>query len=163
MSRAPNAEAALPAVTTDVGQAIHDVLETGCAMLAGRLDGKRLTRARDAVHRAAAEDLAVGRSRDFALDYGTGNVRVWNVLARDPLFAELVQDAAALEILQALLGWPALLGNLSANITGPGAEGGALHADQLFVPEPWPAEPQGLNLAWCLDDFTAENGGTRLV
>jgi ectoine hydroxylase-related dioxygenase (phytanoyl-CoA dioxygenase family) len=146
-----------------VGQAIHDVLETGCALLAGRLDGKRLAQARDAVHRAAAEDLAVGRSRDFALDYGTGNVRVWNVLARDPLFAELVQDAAALEILQALLGWPALLGNLSANITGPGAEGGALHADQLFVPEPWPAEPQGLNLAWCLDDFTAENGGTRLV
>ncbi len=38
-----------------------------------------------------------------------------------------------------------------------------LHADQIFVPEPWPAAPQGVNVAWCLDEFTAQNGGTRVV
>ena len=38
-----------------------------------------------------------------------------------------------------------------------------IHADQIFVPEPWPAEPQGFNVAWCLDDFTEENGATRIV
>lgn len=38
-----------------------------------------------------------------------------------------------------------------------------LHADQVFVPEPWPPEPQGMNFAWLLDDFTAENGDTEVV
>ena len=38
-----------------------------------------------------------------------------------------------------------------------------LHADQIFVPEPWAREPQGLNVAWCLDDFTEANGATRFV
>jgi hypothetical protein len=163
LSTASTEIVALPAPTTDVQQAVDDVRRTGCALLTGRLAGDRLARARDAVHRAAADDRAAGRSSDFALDYGAGNVRVWNMLVRDPVFAELVQDDDALAILEALIGWPALLGNLSANITGPGAEGGALHADQIFVPEPWPAEPQGLNLAWCLDDFTAANGATRIV
>jgi ectoine hydroxylase-related dioxygenase (phytanoyl-CoA dioxygenase family) len=38
-----------------------------------------------------------------------------------------------------------------------------LHADQIFVPEPWAEEPQGLNVAWCLDDFTEANGATRIA
>jgi ectoine hydroxylase-related dioxygenase (phytanoyl-CoA dioxygenase family) len=38
-----------------------------------------------------------------------------------------------------------------------------LHADQIFVPTPWPAEPQGANAAWCVDDFTADNGATCFV
>jgi len=38
-----------------------------------------------------------------------------------------------------------------------------LHADQIFVPQPWPTDPQGFNVAWCLDDFTEENGATRMV
>ncbi|NJN53017.1 MAG: hypothetical protein HC809_15880 [Gammaproteobacteria bacterium] len=29
-------------------------------------------------------------------------------------------------------------------------------------PEPWPAKPQGINVAWCLDDFTADNGATEV-
>jgi ectoine hydroxylase-related dioxygenase (phytanoyl-CoA dioxygenase family) len=57
-----------------------------------------------------------------------------------------------------------LLGNLSANIATPGGAGGLLHADQVFVTEPWPAhEPQGVNVAWCLDEFTEDNGATRFV
>jgi len=64
---------------------------------------------------------------------------------------------------KAVLGWPALLGNISANITGPGGGEMVLHADQIFVPEPWASEPQGLNVAWCLDDFTEANGATRFA
>jgi len=61
------------------------------------------------------------------------------------------------------IGWPALLGNISANITGPGGGEMVLHADQIFVPTPWPAEPQGANAAWCVDDFTADNGPTEII
>lgn len=153
----------LPSCTADPERALDDLARTGCALVSGVLDDARLARARRAIEEACDEDRRLGRNSDFALDYGEGNVRVWNVLARDPVFAELVQEPVAMALLEAVIGWPALLGNLSANITEPGAEGGALHADQIFVPEPWPAEPQGMNIAWCIDDFTADNGATRIV
>jgi len=126
------------------------------------LTGAQLERARDALYRAAADDRARGREQKFGLDYvddGT-NQRVWNLLSRDPVFADLVEHSLALELVRAVIGWPALLGNISANITGPGGGEMVLHADQIFVPEPWPAEPQGVNVAWCLDDFTETNGAT---
>ncbi len=31
------------------------------------------------------------------------------------------------------------------------------------MPKPWPTEPQGMNFAWLLDEFTADNGATEVV
>lgn len=57
---------------------------------------------------------------------------------------------------------PALLSNISANITGAGGGEMVLHADQLYMPQPW-SGVQGVNVAWFLDDFTEENGATCVV
>ena len=154
----------LPMITRNVSQAIEDVREYGLALLGDQISAEQLAQARTAVYQGAEEDKRLGRQADaFGLDYGQGNVRVWNVLNRHKVFAELVEHPAALELLRSFLGWPALLGNLSANIAEPGSDGGALHADQIFVPKPWPPEPQGFNCAWLLDDFTADNGATEVV
>jgi ectoine hydroxylase-related dioxygenase (phytanoyl-CoA dioxygenase family) len=91
------------------------------------------------------------------------NIRVWNLLNRDPVFSDIAEHPLALSLVRAVIGWPALLSNISGNITAPGAARGVLHADQIFVPEPWSSEPQGINVAWCIDDFTAENGATEVV
>ena len=99
----------------------------------------------------------------YLIDYGTGNVRVWNLLNRGSVFVELVQHPLVLELLEEVLGPRALLSGISANIVEPGSEGGALHADQGGYPPPWPTEPQGLNFTWLLDDFTADNGATEMV
>lgn len=157
--------AALPAPTTNFEQGMKDLADFGMAIIPDMLDADKLVRTRDALYRAAASDRARGREQAFLLDSADegANQRVWNVLSRDPLFEDLAFDTMAVEFVKAMLGWPALLGNLSANITGPGGGDMALHADQVFVPEPWPAKPQGLNVAWCLDDFTEENGATRFV
>ena len=161
-ARSP-APAALPAPTADLEQARRDILDYGVAIVPDVLSGETLKRARDALYRAADDDRARGREQKFGLDYGHDetNRRVWNVLSRDPVFEDLVQHPAALQLVKSVLGWPCLLGNISANITGPGGGEMVLHADQIFVPEPWPAEPQGANVAWCLDDFTEANGATR--
>jgi ectoine hydroxylase-related dioxygenase (phytanoyl-CoA dioxygenase family) len=155
----------LPAATDDLDQAEADLALHGICLVTGVLSPQTLADARDALYRAAAQDTRRGaRQHGFGLDHGDGNHRVWNVLSRDPVFVELAEHPAALRLVRATIGWPALLGNLSANITLPGAEGGLLHADQVFVPEPWPPHaPQGCNVAWCLDDFTADNGATRFV
>jgi ectoine hydroxylase-related dioxygenase (phytanoyl-CoA dioxygenase family) len=91
------------------------------------------------------------------------NQRVWNLLNRDSVFSDLAEHPVAMRLVRETLGWPALLSNISGNITEPGGSQGMLHADQVFVPEPWPAQPQGINVAWCIDDFTRENGASEVV
>lgn len=155
----------LPAPTTDMQQGLRNIAEYGFTIMPAVLTGERLKATRDALYRAADSDRSRGREQKFSLDYeaDSSNQRVWNVLSRDPLFEDLAFHPLAIDYVKAVLGWPALLGNLSANITGPGGGEMLLHADQIFVPEPWSSEPQGLNIAWCLDDFTDANGATRFV
>ncbi|HEY5646214.1 MAG TPA: phytanoyl-CoA dioxygenase family protein [Pseudomonadales bacterium] len=154
----------LPAITREPEQALDDLSNHGLCLLGGVLDPETLARARKALYKAAADDRSQHREiKGFALDQNDHNQRVWNLLNRDPVFTSLAEHPIALELVRETLGWPALLSNISGNITEPGAAPGVLHADQVFVPEPWPARPQGLNVAWCIDDFTAENGATEVV
>jgi ectoine hydroxylase-related dioxygenase (phytanoyl-CoA dioxygenase family) len=156
---------ALPTPTQSLEQGLKDIRAFGLAIVPDVLTGEALERTREALYRAAESDRARGREAKFALDYAHDdtNQRVWNVLSRDPLFEDMAFHAAAVDFVRGVLGWPALLGNISANITGPGGGEMVLHADQIFVPEPWPSQPQGLNVAWCLDDFTEANGATRFA
>jgi ectoine hydroxylase-related dioxygenase (phytanoyl-CoA dioxygenase family) len=154
-----------PNPTSDLGQATADIKVHGYCIIPDVLSGSALARVRNALYRAAEEDRARGREQKFRLDYAHDetNQRVWNLLSRDPVFSDLVEHPVSLEMVKFVIGWPALLGNISANITGPGGGEMVLHADQIFIPEPWPAEPQGVNVAWCVDDFTDETGATRIV
>jgi ectoine hydroxylase-related dioxygenase (phytanoyl-CoA dioxygenase family) len=162
---APMTAQPLPPPARDVEEGLDHIRDFGVCIIADVLSGAALERARNALYRAAAEDRTRGRERKFSLDYGHDetNQRVWNCLARDPAFEDMAEHPIALAFVKRVLGWPALLGNISANITGPGGGEMVLHADQIFVPEPWSSEPQGLNVAWCLDDFTEANGATRMV
>lgn len=158
--------ARVPAPAADVTQALRDVEQHGLAILPGVLAGEKLKRVRDALYHAAESDYSRGRAQK--LDYidnpnDTTNRRVANILSRDPLFEDLASHPVAVQVVKELLGWPALLNNMSANILGPGGGESVLHADQMAVPEPWPAQPQGVNIFWCIDDFTDANGGTRVV
>lgn len=144
-------------------QAIKDLKEYGIAILSEMLTGDKLREARDAVYAGPADDEKNGRTpNEFPLDYGTGNVRVWNLLNRGSVFAELVQHPLVLELVEAIIGPQALLGNFSANIAEPGSEGGAMHPDQGGYPAPW-LTPEGINFAWLLDDYTEDNGATEFV
>jgi ectoine hydroxylase-related dioxygenase (phytanoyl-CoA dioxygenase family) len=153
---------AVPPPTRDLDQGLRNIADYGLTIVPGVLQGDVLKRSREALYRAAESDRTRGREQKFGLDYAHDdtNQRVWNVLSRDPVFEDMAFHETAVAYVKAVLGWPALLGNISANITGPGGGEMVLHADQIFVPEPWAAEPQGLNVAWCLDDFTEANGAT---
>ena len=151
-------------VADNIDEARAHLREFGIAVMPRQLTGTALKQARQLTYAGAQDDLRLGRrTDDFALDYGDANIRVWNILNRGPVFAELVQRPLVIDLLTEFLGWPALLGNISANIAEPGNDGGAFHQDQIFIPKPWPDTPQGLNFAWLLDDFTADNGATEVV
>jgi ectoine hydroxylase-related dioxygenase (phytanoyl-CoA dioxygenase family) len=146
--------------TGDIDRAFADLREHGACILEGALDAATLAEVRTALYRAADGDVRYGLRRDYA--YGRDdhvNQRVWNLPSRDPVFCELVEHPAALRFVREILGWPALLSSMSANITAGGGTSMLLHADQGYMPEPW-SGPQGINVAWCVDDFSRENGAT---
>jgi ectoine hydroxylase-related dioxygenase (phytanoyl-CoA dioxygenase family) len=154
----------VPKPTRDLAQAEKDLRDTGVCLLEQALSLEQLERVRQALYRAAEDDRARGREKKFNFDYAhdDSNQRVWNLLSRDPVFSDLVEHPAALHLLRTFLGWPLLLSNISANITGPGGGEMVLHADQIYMPEPW-SGIQGINVGWCVDRFADENGATRIV
>lgn len=146
--------------TRDLERALNDLKTYGACVVLNALDEGRLKEVHTALYRAAEADRQYG----WGQDYGHGgddhiNQRVWNLPSRDPVFCALAEHPTAMHFVQKLLGWPALLSSMSANITSGGGASMVLHADQGYMPGPW-TRPHGVNVAWCVDEFTATNGAT---
>lgn len=156
---------ALPNPTRDLDQAERDLEEAGVCLVSGLLEPSVLARARESLYYEADQDRRRGMVERFVSDRPDDhtNQRVWNLLSRDPVFCDLAQNEAALRFVRKYIGWPALLSQFAANITGPGGGEMILHTDQNLFPQPWPEQLQTVNAIWCLDDFTEENGATQVV
>lgn len=153
----------LPDATSDLDTAERDLKEHGICLITGLLTKEQVDDMRRILMRTVESDYKKPANERFLLDNSDLNRRVWNLLSLDPVFSDLVTHPAVLRLVKSTLGWPALLGNISANVALPGASAGVLHADQVFVDEPWPNLPQGCNAAWIIDDYTDESGATRFV
>jgi hypothetical protein len=149
---------------TEVPIAAREALaRDGFCVIEGVLPSAELDRYHDALHRLARFDREADWAGRYAFDQAANaNQRIWNLISRDPLFCRLVEHPLALAFLQETIGWPALLSGSSANVVNRHGAEEVLHADQSYMPEPW-AAPHGINIAWCLDPFTAENGATGVV
>lgn len=155
--------AKLPEATHDLDQALADLATHGLAIVADAMSAPLLVEVGTALSRAAESD----RVRNWQRHYDIGsddliNQRVWNLPSRDPVFCDLAEHPLALHFVREVLGWPALLSSMSANITGKGGASMFTHCDQCYMPSPWP-RPLVVNVAWCVDDFTRENGATCVV
>lgn len=91
--------------------------------------------------------------------------RIWNLLAKCDAAASLVEHPSVLELARAVLGRDCVLSDCSATSIGSQTSGGAWHVDVPLgqLAEPLPDFPLTTQSAWMLDDFTAENGATRVV
>ena len=90
------------------------------------------------------------------------NQRVWMLVNKGRVFRDLMLHPIIDALIGHLLGPDFLLSSLTANIAHTGGERMMLHTDQGYVGF-WTPVPVVANIAWMLDDFTAANGGTRLV
>lgn len=153
----------LPVSETALAGALRDLRAQGFCVIEGALGADELHSYRDTLFRIAAFDRVSGWQQLYAYDNsGNANHRIWNLISRDPVFCQLVEHPLALRLVREVLGWPALLSGISANIAYQHGEEEVLHCDQACSPEPWD-RPHGINLVWCIDDFTAENGATRIA
>lgn len=149
-----------PLPTDDVNQALGDFSDAGVCIIPNVISDEKLGKLRAATLAAADDDREYGR--ETILPGDDKHVRrVWGLVNRSPRFAELVEHPLALTFVRASLGWPVLLSNFIANILEPGNERMFMHADQAFSPPPW-RKADLLNICWCIDDFTADNGATMV-
>ncbi|WP_439816037.1 phytanoyl-CoA dioxygenase family protein [Zavarzinia sp. CC-PAN008] len=147
-----------------VEQAKGQLSRHGISILENVLDAAAIARVKDALARGIDRDRQVGTPLNgFVFDPDTRNTRVFDLVGKDRVFRDLVEHPAALELTHHLLGEDVLLSNFSANVTAPGSGAMGMHADQGYIPAPWPPYAFAINIAWAIDDFTVENGATRFV
>jgi ectoine hydroxylase-related dioxygenase (phytanoyl-CoA dioxygenase family) len=147
-------------LTRDLQQAKADLADHGYCLIDRALPPERVAQVRARLVELAEQEIADGSH--YVYEDGC-NQRIWTLLNKGECFIDLAFDPTVTELMNHLLGYGFLLSNIDANIAGPGGKPMFLHADQSFVAPPWPPHAMVANAMWMLDDFTAENGATRIV
>lgn len=152
-----------PSPVDTIDAALADLEEHGACILTGALKPELLDDLRTALYRAADTDRKYGLAENYS--YGADdhiNQRIWNLPSHDPVFCELAELPLAIDFVTRTLGWPASLSSMSANITNTGSGSMLVHTDQGYLPGPQ-NQAWVMNLGWCIDEFTAENGATMIL
>src|SRR5262245_28365131 len=117
---------------------------------------------------ALAEDLArleasLGIVPAKNIFEGTRTTRIYNLLARGPLYQRIPVHDEVLPIVEQVLDRGCLVSSLSSIAIGPDETPQPLHADDQLIPLPRPHVPIIVNSMWAISDFTEDNGATRIV
>ncbi len=156
----PDAFAVEPLPGAEVDAIVAEVGECGFAVREGLIPGplrEALTLRID----ASMEALAVPFGENRFLGHHTR--RIFNLLARDPIFERVPVCPATLPVVDALLDDECLLSSLTAIEMNPGQARQPLHSDDGSYGFPRPAPTSIVIAMWALTDFTRENGGTHVV
>src|SRR3977135_2216179 len=89
--------------------------------------------------------------------------RVYALLAKSPLFAELAIHPLALAFAEAELGPSCLLSALLAFNLQPGETVQPWHFDDNGAKVPRPRPALGISTFWAIDDTTEQNGATEII
>jgi ectoine hydroxylase-related dioxygenase (phytanoyl-CoA dioxygenase family) len=152
------------APTVDLDTITSAIDQDGYAVIPAVLSSAATDNIVDRLWAASRESQKRGNPAHIeTLDPNAANVRVFDLVDLDPVFAELLEHPLADAILNRFLGPDYIVSNFTANIARPGSGSMSIHSDQSIVaPEPW-LEPWALNIIWCLCDLRADNGATRFV
>lgn len=137
---------------------VHAVRRDGYAVVEGLLGPDEVARARSDLRRVL-DETPLGRN-DFE---GCRTRRVYALFAKTRVMDGPATHPLVLGVLDRLLG-PHYQFSAPVGIDiGPGEVAQPLHCDEQIHPVPSPHPALVLNTMWALEDFTAENGATRLM
>lgn len=157
----------LPPIRTDIAAAKADLDEFGLTRFQGALTDSEVrqvrTRLLEQAAGEAAQGIAFNDSGAPEIGYFDGpNQRVFNLINKGQIFRDVVMKPVVRELINHVLGEELLLSAMNSNLANPGGVAMPLHRDDAFAPQTIPF-PIVANAMWMLDDFTEENGGTRVV
>lgn len=140
---------------TEFENAVYELDVYGFTAVERVLTDDQIASMRETLMRLADE---VGEERG-----GEGSCRhVSNLPTLDPIFFPVIDHPRILPILERFLEKSLILGSLNSRIVRPGDGDQGFHSD---IPAEMlnMASPVMMNTVWMLDDFSPENGGTRVV
>ena len=101
------------------------------------------------------------RSKIMELFGGKGGGSM--MLIRDPIVAEAIMSPKLLAMAEFSVGRGFLISQVAAGIRPKGARAIALHADNNWLPAPFPAHNMLLTGCWACDECTREGGSTLVI
>lgn len=120
----------------------------------------------DAAVAREMRDYVVEKAFDIGVEHGyRGTARhLANLVALDPMFLPVIDHAAVLPYIEAMMGTDLILGSLNARVVRPGEAEQTLHGDVPLAMQRYGDDaPLMMNTVWALSDLNPGNGGTRLV
>lgn len=144
----------------DVEAHASTIAERGYTIVEGAIEDSLVAELYETLLRLE-DELAVAPSQN--LFEGTRTVRIYNLLARAPVFAKVPVHEAVLPIVEKILDPGCLVSSLSSIAIDPGEAAQPIHADDQLIPIPKPHPAIICNSMWALTDFTEANGATRIV
>jgi ectoine hydroxylase-related dioxygenase (phytanoyl-CoA dioxygenase family) len=111
----------------------------------------------------AAPRAFTGRLREKILEINAAGGFANRLLSKDPLFAEAVLSPKLLALAEFSVGKSFLISQVAGSVRPRGAGTIGLHADNLWVPAPFPEHNMLLTGCWVCDEFTREGGATLVV
>lgn len=138
--------------------AIDDLALHGFCVIPNALGSDLLARARREVDRLNSE------TPPSASTFGGFRTRrAFNLLGRSRSFDPLASHPAVVATVEAHLADQIQLSETSTVTLGPGEAAQVLHHDDGCYPLARPHPPLMVSAMWAIDDFTEENGATRVV
>ena len=112
------------------------------------------------MRRTIDERIEQQKTQDHGQIYHGVNLVTWH-----PAFAEVATNPLLLKTVESLIGDDCILSSCNLGARLPGCEAQGLHRDTGIWggSMPFMTFPVGIQTAWCVDDFTLENGATRLI
>ncbi|HEX4978549.1 MAG TPA: phytanoyl-CoA dioxygenase family protein [Acidimicrobiales bacterium] len=145
-------------IATDVNGVVEGLEDDGYAVVEGVLDRAETATIAGEMRRVLAS-VPFGRN-DFE---GFGTKRVYALFGKTRAWDAPATSTLVLGVLDRVLGASYQLSAPTGIEIGPGERAQVLHRDDSIYPIPEPHPEVVVNTMWALDDFTEENGATRLV
>ncbi|MBX3156708.1 MAG: phytanoyl-CoA dioxygenase family protein [Deltaproteobacteria bacterium] len=144
----------------DLAGHLERMSKDGFTIVEDAIDPDLVRALREDLYRLERELAVVPAANIFE---GTHTVRIYNLLARGPLYQQVPTHDRILPIIEGVLDRGCLVSSLSSIAIDPGEAAQPLHADDQLIPLPKPHPSIICNTMWALTDFTRANGATRLV
>ena len=134
---------------------VTQLAENGFAVIEDAVDRQTLGRLRDRLDAQAAGEAVRGETfREIGQ-----NRRIFNLINKGDVFRDLALHPLALAAARHVVGNDFLLSSLTAHIVQSPGLAQYVHRDQIADFR----VPVVVQLLWTLDDFTPENGATRVI
>jgi ectoine hydroxylase-related dioxygenase (phytanoyl-CoA dioxygenase family) len=152
------------AAASDVDRYVQTIRLLGFVVIEGRVEEARLPEWRERLDRVLERQVAEGGGREALCALGEVNT-ARALLAYDESFLDLALDPVVLAVCERLLGDYFILNQQNGVVNPPASAGhrqASFHRDlpyQHFVS----SRPLAVSALLCLDDFSAESGGTVVL